>query len=352
LIAVEWSANAWGASGEQVLRAVVAGYELCCRVPKAPGIENLQRAGLSSHGVGPTFGTAAALASLLGLPRKKIGHVLSYCVQQASGSYQWLRDGEHIEKAFLFSAMPARNGAYAALLVREGFSGVSDPFEGAPSFLISGTYLGKDSDLDRAQLVDGLGERFELPLVAIKRYPVGGSAQPAVEGVLGLVADLRDRGRVAHVRIEMPGRSDAFANAAMPALNLRYLTALILLDGRLDFHSAQSLERMHGDAAVQARMASVEVVNDPWQERTPRVESARVTLTLTDGSRRETFIEHVLGFPEHPMGRSDVIDKDFALLKQPLGSKRARALIELVLHIEDVSDMRAIVDALAPALST
>ena len=41
-----------GASGEEMIRAVIAGYEIACRLPKALGITNLQTAGLSSHGVG------------------------------------------------------------------------------------------------------------------------------------------------------------------------------------------------------------------------------------------------------------------------------------------------------------
>ena len=52
-----------GASGEQALRAIIAGYELSCRFPKALGIANLQNAAMSTHGVGPTFGAAAAAAS-------------------------------------------------------------------------------------------------------------------------------------------------------------------------------------------------------------------------------------------------------------------------------------------------
>lgn len=75
-----------GLSGEALLRAVVIGYEVASKVPKALGIKNLQKAGIAHHGVGSTFGSAAAAASLLGLSTEKISHMLSYCSQQASGS--------------------------------------------------------------------------------------------------------------------------------------------------------------------------------------------------------------------------------------------------------------------------
>ena len=66
-----------GRDGAAVVRAVVVGYELAARVPRALGAANLRAAGLASHGVGPTFGSAAAAASLLGLPGDRIGDVLA-----------------------------------------------------------------------------------------------------------------------------------------------------------------------------------------------------------------------------------------------------------------------------------
>jgi 2-methylcitrate dehydratase PrpD len=79
-------------SGEAFLRSVIVGYEIACRMPKALGIRNLSSAVLANHSVGPIFGSAAAIASLIKLPRDKMIHMFSYCVQQASGSWQWLRD--------------------------------------------------------------------------------------------------------------------------------------------------------------------------------------------------------------------------------------------------------------------
>ncbi|MFX1478919.1 MAG: MmgE/PrpD family protein, partial [Promethearchaeota archaeon] len=230
-------------SGEEILKAVVIGYEIACRLPKALGMMNLRTAGLSSHGVGPTFGSAAAAAALLKLPKSSIGYVLAYCVQQASGSFNWIRDEEHIEKAFLFAGMPARNGASAALMVHKGFTGVKDPFKGTPNWLRSSIFTGIDSDLDLNRLIHNLGVDYEMPLVAFKRYPVGGPLQPSIEGLSELIKKI-DRTSIVKIEIKMPGNISIFSDAAMPALNLRYLVALILEDGDLSFNMAQSHERM------------------------------------------------------------------------------------------------------------
>jgi 2-methylcitrate dehydratase PrpD len=327
-----------GGTGEAVLRAVVVGYEIAGRMPKALGIGNLRRAGIANHGVGAVFGAAAAAASVLGLAQDRIPHVLSYCAQQGAGSWQWLLDVEHIEKAFVFAGMGARAGLGAALMVEAGFRGVRDCLDHPDGWMRSGAFAGGDAD--PASLIEGLGERTELALTAFKRYPVGGPAQPAVEGLLALLPDVGAE-RVEHVRIAMPGRWRAFRDAAMPALNLRYLTAIILIDRRLDFVAAQSLERMHGDVEARALMSRVEVVHDPAQEAppgSPRTESSLVEIALKDGPTLNIFIPYVRGFPSHPMSASDVEAKAMELMAPKLGAERARRVVDQVANIETIAN--------------
>lgn len=334
------------ATGEEILKAVVIGYEIACRLPKALGTMNLRAAGLSSHGVGPTFGSAAAAASLLNLPKSSIGHVLAYCVQQASGSFNWLRDEDHIEKAFLFAGMPARNGASAALMVYKGFTGVKDPFKGRPNWLLSSIFNRIDSDLDLNRLIHNLGVDYEMPLVAYKRYPVGGPIQPSIEGLLELIKTI-DRTSIVKIEIKMPGNIRAFSEAAMPALNLRYLAAVILEDGDLSFDMAQSHERMSSET-IRQKMDYVSLIHDPSQEKEPRVESALVKVKLKNGEHHELFIEHVLGFPERPMDHADVENKARSLITPILGQSKTNKLIEKIWNLESLSNIQTIISLLIP----
>ncbi|MDO8802450.1 MmgE/PrpD family protein [Phenylobacterium sp.] len=323
-----------GLSGEAVLRAVITGYELAGRIPKALGIGNLRRAGIANHGVGPVFGAGAAAASILGLPQDRIPDVITYCAQQAGGSWQWLLDVEHVEKSFVFAGMGARAGLNAALMAEAGFTGVRDSLDHPEGWMCSKIFTGGDAD--RAGLIEGLGERTELIHTAYKRYPVGGPTQPAVQGLLDLLPEV-EVSAVDTVRIEMPGRWQAFRDAAMPALNLRYLTAIMLIDQRLDFVSAQSLERMAGDAAVHALMARIDVVHDPAQETPPgqpRTESARVIVTLKGGQVRQVYVPHVVGFPSHPMSADEVEAKALELMTPSLGAARAAEVVRAVAGIE------------------
>ncbi len=321
-------------SGEDILRAVVTGYELAGRIPKALGIDNLRKSGVANHGVGPVFGAGAAAAAMIGLPENRVGDLLTYCAQQASGSWQWLLDVEHIEKAFVFAGMGARNGLQAALMVEAGFRGVRDSLDHPDGWMRSEIFRGGDSS--RAYLIDQLGTRTELAETGFKRYPVGGPTQPAVDGLLKLLPDI-DRKSVASVTIAMPGRWQAFRDAAMPALNLRYLTAIILLDGRLDFVSAQSLDRMATDTRARALMDSVAIVHDPAQESPPgeaRKESARVTVIEQGGRRHEIFTPYVVGYPSHPMSKAEVETKALDLMTPRLGASRAKDVVKAVWEID------------------
>ena len=84
-------------------------YDICCRITRALGIEQLfYENSRSTHAIGGTFGAAAAGASILGLSEDKARAALSYAAQQASGITSWQRDAEHVEKTFDFAGMPAR----------------------------------------------------------------------------------------------------------------------------------------------------------------------------------------------------------------------------------------------------
>ena len=148
----------------------------------------------------------------------------------------------------------------------------------------------------------------------------------------------------------MPGRWQAFRDAEMPALNLRYLSSIILLDGRLDLVAAQSRERFDSDTAAKALMEKVDVVHDPAQE-TPegeaRTESARVIVTDAKTGRHEVYVPFVRGFPSHPMSRSDVEAKAMELIGPVLGNTRASEVIGATREMETLKRGADLVDLIA-----
>src|SRR5438105_9075172 len=110
--------------GADFARAVALGYDIGARLNMALGYAHHNAATHSTHSLGAAFGSAAAAAALLRLDAVRVRHVLSYAAQQASGVPFWHRDTEHVEKAFDFGGMGARNGVAGAMRVAAGCSAV------------------------------------------------------------------------------------------------------------------------------------------------------------------------------------------------------------------------------------
>src|SRR5213592_3148398 len=117
----------FGIDGSRFLRAVTLGYDIGPRVTATLGrLPYMAETHRSTHSLSGTFGSAAAAGCAANLNAQQMRWLLSYTAQQASGLASWQRDTEHVEKAFDFGGMPARNGVTAALLVRAGGTAVDD----------------------------------------------------------------------------------------------------------------------------------------------------------------------------------------------------------------------------------
>src|SRR5262249_58891971 len=115
-----------------------------------------------------SWGAGGAAGALARLDARRVRYLLSYAAQQASGISCWMRDEEHIEKAFDFGGMPARNGVAAATMVAHGFTGLEDVLSGERNFFVA---YGRSPDPE--ELSRELGERYEILGTDIKRWAVG-----------------------------------------------------------------------------------------------------------------------------------------------------------------------------------
>jgi hypothetical protein len=95
-------------------------------------------------------------------------------------------------------------------------------------------------------------------------------------------------------------------------------------------------------------MGRVTVTHDPAQERRPRVESARVTVTRRSGPAVTAFVPAVEGYPSHPLSAHRVEAKARGLLAPALGEAATTRVIELVDGIEDLPTVAPLLEALVP----
>ncbi len=161
-------------SGADFLRAVALGYDIGTRFNMALGYPNPNAATHSTHTLGVNFGAAAAAAALLRFDPVKVRYVLSYAVQQASGCPYWYRDSDHVEKAFDFGGMGARNGVAGAMMVASGMTGVEEPFTGQGNFF-DGFALKANPDMHHRRARPALRDHGGLDQEMVRRLadPVG-----------------------------------------------------------------------------------------------------------------------------------------------------------------------------------
>jgi 2-methylcitrate dehydratase PrpD len=303
---------------------------------QALGVQNVRSRALSLHGIGTNFGAAAAAASIMGLKEESVRLVWDYSCQQDSGKYYWMRDRDHVEKAFVFAAMGARNGVTSALLVQSGFTGVDDAFSGENNYFDSfapGVHPGL--------LIDELGSRYEIQHTDIKKYSVGAPIQAPLDALL----ILRERHGLAAADVECitacvpDDRVLIVRDREMPDVDLRHVLAVALIDGGMTFEASHSYERMK-DPAVLAIRERITLVGDPGLRMAKIKRGGIVEIVTRDGARLREHVELVRGRPGNPMFDAEIEQKCTDLMRPVLGEERTKNLIDQIWNLEKIKDMR------------
>ncbi len=322
----------FGISGTHFLRAVALGYDIAMRAMKTvgPGMKE-------THNLVGTVGASAAAGCVASLSAQQMRWLLDYAAQQAgAGIGAWRRDTDHIEKAFLFGAMGARNGVNAALVVHSGWTGVNDILSGPNNFVES-----YNPKADPGGLIDQLGVVYGVTLTTLKKWTTGGPIQAPLDAL----ETLQKRHPFQAVQVEKvvvrAATSAAYTvnNRDMPDICLQHLVAIMLLDKTVSFRAAHDKTRMQ-DPAVLRQRSKVQLVPDEELEKLIPVRVAIVEVTLTDGTHLNERVEHVRGTPENPMTRDEVVAKARQLITPVLGVDACSSLIERVLGLDNVKDIR------------
>ncbi len=325
-----------GRSGTEFLRAVTLGYDLCCRFLMALGPDHVRATHRSAEGTSATFGAVGAAASLARLNEEQMRYAVSYAAQQVSGLWSWVRDNEHIEKAFDFAGMGARNGVSAALMVQSGFTGVREVLDGEHNMIDA-----MSREPRPEEMVAGLGTRFFVTETAIKTFSVGYPIQAPLDALLtlrrqhGLTPD-----NVERIVARLPEDGANVVNGrTMPDVNIQYVLAVGLLDGGVSFADSHSFEKMK-DPRVMAVMKRVELVGDRALVVPDAPRSGHVEVTLRDGRRVNHFTRHAPGTKENPVDAAAINDKVRDLMRPVIGATRTEDVIRTVHAIEQVTDVR------------
>jgi len=181
-----------GASGKDLVTAVVLGYELCCRVvASVREIWPMQQKRVWGLGTWGTFGATTVAGKLLNLNDEQMTHAITVAgcnapVPSLSKSWGWGYPWDHIGRSTHVKnnyGTASWVGITSAILAQKGFHGPCDLFEGDVGFWRWMGGIGYDND----KLTAGLGEKYRIRGVNFKSYPSCGFIQPSIAAALGII---------------------------------------------------------------------------------------------------------------------------------------------------------------------
>ncbi len=340
-----------GASGGDVLAAIVAGYEVTCRVALAlPAGEHYDR-GFHPTATCGAFGAAAAAARVFGLDADGVAGALGTVLSQCAGSLQFLVNGAWTKRFQVGWA--ATNGVMAATLVREGFTGAAEALEGRHGFLRA---YAPNPKPERA--VQDLGTVFELMATAVKPYPSCRYGHAGIDAALALRAahDLKPADiervtlglpRAGMMLIGQPAEKKANPeNVVDGQFSGPFVISAALATGAMGWDSYNHLR----DPVLRALLPKVACEFDPEIEAEfPANMSGK--LTIEAGGRR--FTQKVVvpkGEPTNFLSEAELRGKFAGLADAVLGTERAARLADAVLAIDATADVSSLMRQAAPLM--
>ncbi len=331
-------AESTGASGDEVLAAIVAGYEVMAAVGEGFS-ERTTPPGFRPTGIFGPFGAAAAAGRLLKLGPNRVGQAIAISASLAGGLTQaWL---EGTLEWDLQVGMACRNGILSGLLAREGMSGAEAALEGPRGFYHA--FAGEEA-VAREVADLRLGERWRILENTFKRFPVSGISQVPVRTAL----KVRTENRLApesiqevelavneferrYPAVDNPG---PFGGPGAALMSLQYCVATAFQEGHVvwrDLRESSNPARL--DLARRIRLRG-----EP--DRPPL--SCRIRVMTREGQTLEGESKAAEGLH---FDRSEAIALIRSLLPEiPLGREKIEGLFQEALQIERAVSVKKLID--------
>ncbi|MGZ5078251.1 MAG: MmgE/PrpD family protein [Usitatibacter sp.] len=331
-------AEVTGASGRDVIDALVIGIDVSCRMGNCIYPEHYDR-GWHITGSTGMLGAAAGCARLMGLDETRTAMALGIAASQPIGMREQFGT---MTKPFHPGAA-ARAGLTSALFASHGFTASPKALE-APR----GYAQVVSTKCDWNEITDELGQRFEISFNTYKPFACGIVIHPTIDAATQLRAKGVKAAEVARVELrvnplvlELTGKKEP-RDGLQGKFSVYHGFAAGLIFGRAgEAEYADEIVRREDVTALRRKV--VATVDDSIGEA-----AAEVTAVLEDGRRVRVFVEHAIGSLEKPMSDKDLESK-FHLLADPvIGEARAAKLIEACWQLGSAGNVRSLTELARP----
>jgi 2-methylcitrate dehydratase PrpD len=321
-----------GSSGRDLVLAYVAGFETECRIARGVHHHHYDKGWHPTATLG-IFGTVAGAARLLRLPVEQTAIALGMAASFAAGlkaNFGTMTKPLHVGHGI-------RDGVFAALMAKEGFTANPGAFEHKQGFLDvfngPGTY-------DTARILEGWYDPFECGGAGdpgLKPYPCCGSTHPSIGRMIALAQqyDLAPE-RVARITVMPHARRLPHTNNPDPRtplaakFSMQYCVARALADRSVklsDFEGDAPL-----DPVVRGLMQRLEV--RPHADM-PEDWGTEIVVETTDGGR---FASRLDDYPSRgpagdPMTRGELWTKFADCAERSLPRAGLPAVFDMLMGI-------------------
>lgn len=303
-------AQAIGASGEELITAAVAGYEVGIRIGEFLGRSHYKI--FHTTGTAGTVAAAVTVGRLLKLDPEQMLNAIGSGGTQAAGLWEFLRDAADSKQ--LHTAHAASSGLTAAYLAKDGFTGARRILEG-----LQGMGAGMSTDADPAKLVDRLGSRWALAETSFKYHASCRHTHPAADALQSV---MREHGlkasdiasvvtRVHQGAIDVLGPVTDPQTVHQSKFSMGTVLALIALKNSADL---ANFDRALKDQEVAAFRDLVTMELDEEVDTAyPQRWIGKVTVTTRDGRVLEGRVDEPKGDPGNTLSRPEIEDKSLRL---------------------------------------
>ncbi len=337
-----------GVDGKKLLTAIIAGYEVGCRVGVASGASQLKK-GFHPSATSGTFGAAAGVAKILNFTEEQTAHALGIAGTQTSGlmSSQYQAMAKRMNPG-----RSAQTGVYAGALTAIGYTGITDVLEAS----YGGFFSTFAQDVVPGDAVQGLGEEYETLHVGFKPYSCCGSNHTSVDAILALKQSHPQLGPETVERITVYCSTSTklhvgwdYVPSGMTGaqMNLTYAVAVALTDG--DCFVDQYREERLDDPNLLSVISKMEVVPDAQLDGLGRVgrHAIRMEVKLKDGTLLREERTHAKGSAFDPLPYEDVAAKFRKLVGERYGEAKAERILDAVMSLDQCEDVRRLADLLS-----
>jgi 2-methylcitrate dehydratase PrpD len=322
-------------SGQDWITALVAAYDVGCRLSIAMDNGRQYSRGFHPTAVSGIFGATAGAARLLGLDTAGVNSAIGLAGCQAAGMLTWEMEQEHYTKSFQ-SGVPARNAVVAAELASRGFVGAEDTLDGKYN-----VFDAFSTHRNFERLVEGLGERYEIEHTGFKFYSVCRYIHATLDVVLELAEEHGFSAEdVEGITVWLPETMAPIVdNNLLTTHNLQFVVAVGLYDRVIE--RAQTTATRRADPVVNELASRIELRSDAALEKLyPQHWPARVHLRLKDGREFEVEREDPRGTVARPVSDHDIETKFLQMVTQVIPEEQAREIIKTVNSLETLPSIR------------